>query len=243
MSDTTTDLGEVAGTIIAERKDSYLDKDLPAEVHERFADFVVGVSGQLGAAAQLESDLRDLNAKADLVPAHGLARLRNEATGQATAAHERGVRQAQEAAAGIRAALAEAALPTLKPEREAPARQELALLLGNASGPRAQKAVTAIVQNASPEVIACLLSPFGKSLLATRGVSGRDYDETIGYAKTLTVKLAATKGETARERKAAALHEQVAQLEAAIGGAGTHFQTKLRPARQAAALANSHMTS
>src|SRR6201987_3654549 len=99
-----TNLADVASTIIADRKDAYLDADLPSEVHESFADFVVGVAGQLGAASQLEADLKALNAKADLVPAHGLARLRNEATGQATERHSQGVRQAQEAAAAIKAA-------------------------------------------------------------------------------------------------------------------------------------------
>ena len=155
----------------------------------------VAIGDALAVADQCHSDLAELAAKSDLVPMDGWNRLRSEAIADAERLASEADRRAEASHARLIEALQDDALPVLDPAREVLARQELALILDGASGGSIQARVLTIAMDGSPEVQAVLLrTQFGKTLLASRGMTGRDLQDAIGQARTVIARFAPERG-------------------------------------------------
>jgi hypothetical protein len=220
MSTTTTSQADIAADIVRETAGKLgiatSGSGYSQPVRDAWDDYVHGVDYVLGVGGQLAADLEELDAKRDLVPAHGYDRLRGEAVADATSRTAEALRRSEAAEGRLVEALTDDALPTFAPERESLVRQELTLALDGADGKSVLTRVLWIAQDGSPEAVACLLrTPFGKTLLASRGASGREIAEAMTTARKVAAIRAAEHGQTERQRKAGKALGSIGTLSAA----------------------------
>jgi hypothetical protein len=190
-------------------------------------DYAVAIAETIAVGYQAEADLEELNAKKDLVPAHGYDRLRGELIADAETRSADALRRAEQAEARFRESLLADALPKLDPAREALARQELTLAFDGGDGAILAR-VANIAQYGSREAVAVLLGTgFGETLLASRGAKGRELNEALTTGRTLAAGVAAERGETERERAAGAALRQIGKLGAARTAAHSHVKRSI----------------
>jgi len=143
-----------------------------------------------------------------------------------SSASRSGSARSEEAEGRLLEALTDRALPTFEESREPLARQEIALALDGADGKSVLSRVLNIAQHGSPEAVACLIrTPFGRTLLASRGASGRDIDEALSTARRVSAVRAAEHGQTERQRQAGRALGQVGKLGAARTAARMHLNS------------------
>jgi hypothetical protein len=107
----------------------------------------------------------------------------------------------------------DAMLPKLAPSRESPARDELQVAFSGDRDPRA--VAVALAMNGSDEVVACLLTPFARTLLVARGIE--NVDAVLADVRQAAVARAMKLGTSpAAQLKA----KYYAGMGALVGGAG-----------------------
>jgi histone H3/H4 len=227
------DAGTVALDVLgaATRELALEHSEMPQAVRDSARDFRDAVTDTLATAGQLDADTAELRSKRDLLPAQGFQRLQREAVAEAHERYADADQRAQRALDEIRAALTDAAIPTLDPARETLAREELTMLAGTAEGPKLAERLVMLAFSGNREIVAVLLrTSFGRALLETRGVTGRDYDETVDGLRSVAAATAVQHGTTARELTAGAALERLAKLGAARGAAGSRLLESIQAA-------------
>lgn len=195
--------------------------DMPQAVRDAASDFEAAIGDVLGAGRQAARDLAELRSKKDLIPGPGFERLRQEAIAEAQARSSEADRRAERAIGTLKQELISAALPRLEPSREALARQELALALGEAQGDQAVSRAITLAQNGSAEAIAALTgTSFGRTLLSARGVSR--VDEELARVRLVAAGSAVKRAHSQREVMAGAALERLGTLGAVKGAAGLY---------------------
>ena len=94
-------------------------------------------------------------------------------------------------------------------------------MVGEAQGSLARQRVWELAQHGSREALAAALTPFGRSLLIARGVTGRDLEETLETVRRYGAATAIERGETPREILSSSILGQLDALGAAKGAAGS----------------------
>lgn len=213
-----------AGVLAKARRELALDaREFPTAVREQANEYTTAISEILAAGTRFEADLAELRKNRNMLPLAGQQELRTKALAEAQERSSSGARRAQRALDGLKAALTEAAIPTLDPNREQLARQELATAVGDAQGREAAKRVRAIANGGSREALAVLLrTSYGQTLLSGRGLNGTDLAETLTHAKTIAAGNAPKHGGTMREKLAGAALPRLPALGAALGGATSY---------------------
>jgi hypothetical protein len=204
-------------------------QDMASPVREAAGDYAQAIGDVLGAVDQLADDLAELDAKADLLPAQGVRRLRRESVEEAQRVYMEADRRAGRALDAIHDALTDAALPKAPAvEREALARGELDMAL---SGPGAMvEKVADIAAHGSREVVATLLSSYGRTALKARGMNGAELDEALQTARTLAAHAGLDYGLEPGEILASMALKKLPRLAAARGASGAHALFRLRQA-------------
>jgi soluble cytochrome b562 len=195
--------------------------DMSAAVRAAVDDARQAVSDAAQAVRQKRRDHAELDAKADLLPQAGLQRLRAEIDAEEKSLIDSATHRGQRALKELEAALVDAALPKPDKAREALARQELALIVGDGNG--VNERVLSVAQSGSRDAQAALLhGSFGRSLLEARGLSGRSLVEALDAARSIVARSTANRADaTASEMGASRALEGIAGLGAAVGLAGT----------------------
>lgn len=195
----------------------------PAEIRAAFDDYSAAVAEILTVGAELEGQLADLDRDRDLYPAQGYQRLRGERVNDAIAASREAERRAEAAAGELRERLADQVVPRVPESREMLARQELQMLL-DVPGVDARTAAIRVANGDTRDGLAALMSPFGRALLQSRGVYGRDLDETMAAVRSIAIGTAAQHPgrHTGAELTAAAARDRVPGLAFAAGLARRH---------------------
>lgn len=194
-----------------------------APVHDALNDYRAAVNEPLSAGRQLQADAGELAAKKDLVAEAGYRRLKAEMLREAKGRLAGADLRAGQALERLKAAVDQDALPRVNPAREALARQELALGIGEAKGPEAASRALAISERGSREAVAALLSPFGQALLEARELTGRAHTEAIAACRQVAAVKASELGTTPTEILAGSVRASVGKLGAAKGSAGTYL--------------------
>jgi hypothetical protein len=227
MSTTTTNTqADLAGNIIRDTAAAIGGTSTYSPgVADALGDLSLAIGDVLVAGDQAAADLAELQAKADLLPAHGFNRLKGEVVAEAEKLSAEALGRAEAAEARLRGALMNDALPTLDPAREALAREELKMAFDGADGKTILSRVSAIAQGGSREAVAVLLrTGYGQTLLASRGAAGREFTEAMSHARTVAAAMAAEKGENERQRAAGRALGQLGKL----GGARTAARMHVR---------------
>jgi hypothetical protein len=194
--------------------------ELSQGARDAYADATRAVRDLVAAGDQRDRDLAELEAKRDLLPQAGYGRLRAELEAEGRAREADADARWNRSTAALRESLEADALPTFEPERESLARDELALLLGDARGPAAAGAALGIARSGSREALAVMLrSPFGRSLLEARGLRGRELEQTLSSARTIAAERTLDEGATERERAAAAALKRLGEFSSVRGAA------------------------
>jgi hypothetical protein len=195
----------------------------PAYVKELVTGFHGHVGNALAAGAQLAADRAELRAKADLLPPAGAERLGREAQAEAEAAAKDAMRRARQSAEALRRAAMLEAMPQIDSAREQLSRSELDMLVGTGSPAELLVRVHRIAEAGSRDAVAALLSPYGRSLLQTRGLSGSDLDGALTSAQKVVVESAEANAarHTPAELRSARLWKAVGELDGAT--AATSF--------------------
>lgn len=202
---TTTKLGEAS-----------LGSDAPPAVADHFADAESGVRDALAVAQNTHQKLAELDSQADLVPHAGLVRLRAEAREAAETLGQVAQRRYENAVAAAESALIDSAQPKLASDtREALARQELELALGDASGPEVAGRILGLAKSGSPEVQAILATPYARTALIARRAEG--VDKTLAAARRV-VAVSSTSPEALKAQAG------LAKLDALKGAASAAIQ-------------------
>ncbi|HET6683621.1 MAG TPA: hypothetical protein VFG75_07980, partial [Gaiella sp.] len=126
----------------------------------------------LAASRQLASDLADLERRRDLLPADGYERLVRDAKRDAEAKSSEAQQAAKRAYEQLEQSLLADAMPKLDPAREQLARDECHLAFTGSAQP--ETAALNVAAEGSDEVLAVLLTGWGRTLLAARGVRNVD---------------------------------------------------------------------
>jgi hypothetical protein len=224
VSETTETLRDLAEQLYASTvKELGLGSDLysPA-VHDAAADYKAAVDETVAAGRQLEADAAELYSKRDLIPEACYRRLQREMIAEAEERASGADLRTGAALERLRAAIDQDALPRLDPSREALARQELSLAVGEAQGSAAMSRVVTLAERGSREAAAALFSQFGSSLLEARGLTGRDHAEALQAARDVAAGVAAERGETATEILAGQARQSVGKLGAVKSAAGSY---------------------
>ena len=169
---------------------------------DAYEEAAVSVSALLALAEETEKQLDywDQQQREGMVPMSGAANKRREATETAKALASTAQRQFQQSIAAAEDALLDSALPKLASDsREALARQELEIALGNATGPNAKARVLGIAKSGSPEAQAVLATPFARTVLIARNVEGvdgilRDARKVIAHSESTPEAVKAAEG-------------------------------------------------
>jgi hypothetical protein len=190
------------------------------------AEYVSKLAGHvqdaLGAAAQFEADKAELAARADLVPAHGLARLAGEAKAEAETRANTQLNNARKTNEVIQRLGLLGAQPQVAKDREALGREELSLVIGSGGTPdQIALRVAKLATDGSRDALAALGSDYGRALLESKGLEGRYLDETLASAKRVIVEhaLANPGRHTEAELKSAAIYRSAGEFNAAIAAA------------------------
>lgn len=182
--------------------------ELPEAVNLAAGDFSGAIADVLNTGRQLEADLAELHAKRSLVPEAGQRELRQAAIDDARKRADQAGRDAESAIATIRTGLLDAAMPTLDPRREALARAEAELALGDSRGEQAAGRVLEMAERGSPESQAVLMTDWGQTLLRAHEVDGR----TLETARTVIAASAHRRGTTPRQLAAGAAVNRLSAL-------------------------------
>lgn len=160
------------------------DGEVPPAAVDAYGDAQEAVLAITSAAMQLEEKKADLAKKRDLLPKEGAARLRREANQEAQAVAGEATQAFTKAMGQVEDALLQSALPTLKSDnREALARQELEVALGDAQGADAASRLLGVAKSGSAEAQAVLGTPFARTALIARSVP--NVDEKLRSARTV----------------------------------------------------------
>lgn len=217
----TVDRTGLVDKIVGDVKPLYTSRSLSQQSRDAFDDATARIREHVAATEQEAADMAELHAKRDLIPGPGLNRLQSEAKERARVAKLSAGLSFDQSFEALEAALLDDALPTFDRSREGLARQELALAIGEASGAALRGRVNTIVRRGSREAVALLLrDEFGRTLLESRGLNGRDLDQTMRDSRKLAAALAAERGATERERAAAAALQKLGTVGALRGAAG-----------------------
>lgn len=179
------------------------DGEAPIEAVDSYRDASANVQAIQRVATDLDAKLAKLDEERPLMTITAHKHYREQAIEAAKTQVEvaqRSFSQAQEAA---EAHLLDSALPKLSSDsREALARQELEVAIGDASGNAVAARVLGIAKTGSPEVQAALGTPYARTLLIARGTEGVDRilrEAQVVVAETGTTP-EAVKARAARER-------------------------------------------
>lgn len=222
-ADPQTDVSVIAENLLdqATSELALRDRDHPQGVRDAAGDFAAAIGDTIAAGRQLQADLRELRAKADLMPEHGALRLRAEAIEAAKATAADADNRAKRALESLEEALTDAALPRFDPARETLARQELGLALGNATPANMAGVLNSVILHGSREAAAAIFTGFGKTLIGSRGLDPRQLDEALKSARKMAAETAADRGETTRELIASKALAGLGKLGAVRAAAGS----------------------
>jgi hypothetical protein len=216
MPPTEPNLPEIVENILAEDAGPIIQAgvngEVPQEVLDAVQDFTSAWTDTIAVGRAFQAELDEIAARRDLIPAAGVARLRNEARESALSKTRELDHEGRRAYERLRVELENAALPRFNPAREQLARDEAMLALS--AGSPADLAL-----NGTDEAIAALLSPWGKTALRARGV--RDVDRVLADVRRTAVARAVDRGETPAARLLKTNHRKLS----AVMGSAAH-QTK-----------------
>lgn len=234
MSADETDFAELAESVLAKttRELALSAPELGQGVHDAASDFRAAFSDVIASGRKLEGDVGELRKKRDLLPIAGYQRLKSEAINSAASFSAEADRRAAAAIETLRERLIDVAQPKVEPGREALARQELALALGEAQGNQAVGRAVILAQSGSREAVGVLGGPFGRTLLESRGVSGRDLAEAFSTIRKVAAHSAAAKSANVEEILAAKSLERVDALGACRGAAGSFVYNAIEKAKR-----------
>lgn len=201
-------------------------------VHDVARDIGAAVSDAVTAPRNLDATMAKLRGQRHMIPRAGYELERQKAIDNATALSAQADRQLAAAIEVGREALIARAQPRLAQNREALARQELTLSLGEATGDGAASRAILLAQSGSRECVAALNSPFGETLLQARGVTGQTFTETRSAVRKLAARAALEKGEDPGEIMAARALERLDALGACRGAAGMALHRSIEKAQQ-----------
>jgi hypothetical protein len=229
MSD-NTDMGSVTEQIMADAsRELALDStEYPQAVRDAGSDAKQAIGDVLAVVRKTEAEFIDLGRKADLVPVAGLRRLRRELVTSAKELAAEADGRAARALDSLHEALVDAAQPQLDPSREALTRDELRVALGSARGDGAALKALNLAQGPNRELVACLASSYGWTLLESRGVSGVLLAETKATLRKAAAATAAENATTPREIMAGQAIKRVGKLAACRGGASAYLEQVLQ---------------
>jgi hypothetical protein len=190
----------------------------PDGVRTLLASFKGHMDAALAASAQLDADLHELASKRDLIPDAGLARLEREARAEAAEKSQAALHAARQTAEAIKRAGLGGGPPQIDPARELLGRGELEMLVGDGDPVQISTRVAQLAERGSRDAISVLNSPYGRSLLETKGLEGRDLDETLASARLVVAQTAVDNPgrHTEPELTAAQLLKSTSDLEGAI---------------------------
>ncbi len=190
----------------------------PSGVKKLIASFQTHVSDALAASAQLDADLAELASKRDLIPDAGLARLEREARAEAAEKSTAALHAARQTAEAIKRAGLLGAQPQIDPAREQLGRSELDMLVGDGDPAHIQVRVAQLAERGSRDAIGALNSSYGRALLESKGLEGRELDETLASARLVVAQTATdnTGRHTESELAAAQLLKAASDLDGAI---------------------------
>lgn len=234
MTATDPDLREIAENVLKEttRELALGSEEHPQQVRDLARDYGAAVTEVLDAGDQLKRDLSELREKRDLLPSQGWERLHGQALKEAQERHTSADHRAGKILEQLRDALVDAAQPVLDPAREQLARQELALLIGDAERGNAAQRLIKLANSANREALAVALgTSFGQTLLQTRGLKGREYADVIKSARAVSAGRAVEHGTTMREKLAGSALPRIGGLGAARGAAGSYYLNVVRYGR------------
>jgi hypothetical protein len=219
---------ETAGQLAARTLNESLasiDTSGPGYVRELVGAFRANVTEALQAGAQLESDRAELTAKADLIPAAGAARLAREAEAEAKERAKSALNNARSAAATLRRAALLEVQPQVKPEREALSRGELEMLIGEGTPDQLSLRIANIAASGSRDALGALNSDYGRALLRSRGMEGRDLDEALTSARRVIAETALENPgrHSEKELAAARLYRSTGELANAVAASSFYL--------------------
>ena len=190
---------------------------LPQDVLDAAQDFQGALGDQIEAGRQLERDRAELARKKDLLPVDGYQRLWGEAHADAKGKTKDAERAAEHAFKRLETALEDAALPRFDASREALARDEAALAVSNGDPAMAARD---LALRGNDEALAALLSPWGLTLLRSRGAA--DPEQALADVRKIAVQRALERQETVAAK---ALKTHLGPLSAAKGTASSQVRT------------------
>lgn len=210
---------DIAGQALSE---ATIDTNAPVQVQDAWNDASAAIRDILTLATDVESKLSELNGQKDLIPRTGLERLQSEAREAASTLKKDAERRYAQAVTAAEDALLTSALPKLTSDsREALARQELEVALGDATGAEVKARILGIANSGSPEVQAILATPFARTVLIARGVAG--VDDILKTARQYV----AHSGSTPEAVKATERLEKLEALSGAAMAAASAFHHSL----------------
>ncbi len=206
--------------------------ELGQAVHDFAGDIQAAVADAVAVPRGLESDTVELNKSRDLRPVAGDRRLRGELIAGATARGKEADRRIAAAIEAGREALTARALPRLAQDREPLARDELRLAFGNSTGDAAAAKAIALAQSGNREIVAALTTNYGRTLLESRGIAGRDLVETFGTIRKVAAHSALEHGTDPGEIMAAKALQKIDALGACRGAAGMALHRAVEKAKR-----------
>lgn len=214
--DTRAEMTALAAQLTSEGRTKLTSAHVSQSTIDAMHDFEADVAEMRIIDVSLANALADLESKRDYVPEAGYAKLRRAAIDDARRHAADAKRRSTENLAKLRSSLEADTVPTLKPEREAAARDEALLLAGDARGDDLIARLTDVAQDGSREALGAILgTSWGRSLLQARGLSRPEQDKALAAIRRTVALGAAEYGATDRERDAGALLNVPDELAAA----------------------------
>ena len=197
-------------------------RELGQPVNDVANDVRAAISDTIGIGRKTEAGTAELRQKWDLLPRAGRQRLQRELVNNATSLLTEADRRTATGIEVLRERLIDRAQPPLEPGREALARQELTLSLGEATGDGASARAITIARTGSRECLAALNSTFGETLLAAHDVTGRSFAETRETIRLMAAQSALEKATDPGEIMASTALQKIDALGACRGAAGSY---------------------
>jgi hypothetical protein len=194
--------------------------DASVEALDSHSDAFNAVQDTLAVTSALEEKLAELSENKVYLPQAGYDKLRREAIEEAKALTGQAQRRFTQSYQAAESAILDSALAKLSTDREALARSELQVAVGDATGPEAKSRILGVAKSGSAEAQAVLGTPFAKTYLISKGVS--NVDRLLADAR----KIIARTGASPEAQRAAAGLDRLAKL----GGAQAAAQAAFRHA-------------